>query len=143
MFFMKKKFLDVNAIRSLWVAGIMMCACTLGLSSCSDDYDDSELRDTIENLGDRVAALEEWQKSVNTSIESLQSLVSALENRNYITDVTPVKEGGKEVGYTITFQNGDPITIRHGKDGTDGTSPVVGVAQDTDGKYYWTLNGDL
>ncbi len=140
---MKKKFLDVNAIRSLWVAGIMMCACTLGLSSCSDDYDDSELRDTIENLGDRVAALEEWQKSVNTSIESLQSLVSALENRNYITDVTPVKEGGKEVGYTITFQNGDPITIRHGKDGTDGTSPVVGVAQDTDGKYYWTLNGDF
>lgn len=140
---MKKNFFDVNAIHSLWVAGIMMCACTLGLFSCSDEYDDSELRNTIEDLGDRVATLEEWQKSVNTSIESLQSLVSALENRDYITDVTPVTEGGEEVGYTITFQNGDPITIRHGKNGADGTSPVVGVAQDTDGKYYWTLNGDF
>lgn len=138
------KFCGKNVIHSLWVVtGVMMCACTLGLSSCSDEYDDSEIRNSIEELGNRVATLEKWQKSVNTSIESLQSLVSALESRNYITDVTPITEGGEEVGYTITFQNGNPITIRHGKNGTDGTSPVIGVAQDTDGKYYWTLNGEF
>lgn len=29
-----------------------------------------------------------------------------------------------------------------GSDGKDGVTPVVGVKQDTDGIYYWTLNGD-
>lgn len=134
-----------------------MCLCTLGFSSCSDDYDDTELRKDIDNLEDRVTSLEEWQKSVNTDIQSLQSLVAALENRNYITDITPVMENGEETGYTITFQNGNSITIRHGKNGadgkdgangndgtngTDGVTPVIGVLQDTNGTYYWTVNGE-
>lgn len=127
----------------------LMCFCTLGFSSCSDDYDDTELREDIDNLENRVASLEEWQSSVNTNIQSLQSLVAALESRNYITDVTTVVENGEEVGYTITFQTGNSITIRHGKngndgkDGADGATPVIGVLQDTDGTYYWTLNGDF
>ena len=120
----------------------LMCLCTLFFLSCSDDYNDSELRDNIENLTDRVAALEAWQKSVNTDIQSLQNLVAALENKNFITNVTLLTEGGVEVGYTITFQNGDSITIRHGKNGTNGTNgqtPIIGVAEDTDGVYYWTV----
>ncbi len=136
---MKKRFFNVNVIHSLWIAGMMMCTCTLGLSSCSDDYDDSELRSSIEDLGDRVTTLEEWQKSVNADIESLQTLVAALENKNCITNITPVTESGAEVGYTITFQTGNPITIRHGKNGTNGQTPIIGVAQDTDGTYYWTV----
>jgi hypothetical protein len=57
------------------------------------------------------------------------------------------------IGYTITFGKHDPITIYHGQDGKDGAdgkdgqdgsanAPVIGVAQDTDGVYYWTLNGE-
>ena len=57
-------------------------------------------------------------------------------------------QGGKEVGYTITFGKSSPITIYHGKDGQngndgqDGSTPVIGVRQDTDGIYYWTLDGN-
>ena len=140
----------------MWIAGFVMCA--FGLPSCSDDYDDSELRNNLENLEDRITALEEWQKSVNTNIQSLQSIVSALENRNFITSVTPLMENGKETGYTITFQSGSPIIIRHGKDGVDGedgtdgqngtdgkdgSTPVIGVAKDSDGVYYWTVDGEF
>ena len=29
-----------------------------------------------------------------------------------------------------------------GADGKDGVTPVIGVAQDEDGIYYWTINGE-
>ncbi|MCE9350785.1 hypothetical protein K0H19_01120 [Phocaeicola vulgatus] len=135
---MERSIIGKNVIRKMWIAGFVMCA--FGLPSCSDDYDDSELRNNLENLEDRITALEEWQKSVNMNIQSLQSIVSALENRNFITGVTPLMENGKETGYTITFQSGSPIIIRHGK---DGSTPVIGVAKDSDGVYYWTVDGEF
>lgn len=51
-------------------------------------------------------------------------------------------EGTEEVGYTITFTKSAPITLLHGKDGAkgeDGATPVIGVAKDDDGLYYWTV----
>ena len=134
-----KKVYTFATFFSRRIAWLLMCVSTLVFSSCSDEYDDSELRADIEDLENRVAALEAWQKSVNSDIQSLQSLVKALEEKNFITDVTPVKENGIEVGYTITFQTGESITIKHGVDGIDGETPVIGVAKDTDGVYYWTV----
>ena len=142
---MKKKFIGTETIRKVWIACSMVCACMFGLSSCGDDYDDSELRGDIENLEDRITALEEWQKSVNTDIRSLQSLVAALENKDYVTAVTPLEDG---TGYVISFLKSGNITIKHGErgeqgeKGEDGTTPVISVKQDTDGKYYWTVNGE-
>lgn len=123
----------------------MVCACMFGLSSCGDDYDDSELRGDIENLEGRITALEEWQKSVNTDIRSLQSLVAALEDKDYVTAVTPLEDG---TGYVISFLKSGNVTIKHGErgeqgeKGEDGTTPVISMKLDTDGKYYWTVNGE-
>ena len=147
-----------STIHKVWVACMLACSCTLGISSCSDEYDDSGLRSDIEDLENRVTMLEEWQLSVNTDIQSLKTLVEALENRNYITDVVPLMEGTEEVGYTITFQDGTVIAIKHGEDGKDGedgtdgkdgidgkdgSTPLIGVAKDADGVYYWTLDGNF
>lgn len=123
----------------------LVCACMFGLSSCGDDYDDSELRGDIENLEGRITALEEWQKSVNTDIRSLQSLVAALEDKDYVTAVTPLEDG---TGYVISFLKSGNVTIKHGErgeqgeKGEDGTTPVISMKLDTDGKYYWTVNGE-
>ena len=123
----------------------MVCACMFGLSACGDDYDDSELRGDIENLEGRITALEEWQKSVNTDIRSLQSLVAALEDKDYVTAVTPLEDG---TGYVISFLKSGNVTIKHGErgeqgeKGEDGTTPVISVKQDSDGKHYWTVNGE-
>lgn len=135
----EKKFIGTGTIRKVWIACSMVCACMFGLSSCGDDYDDSELRGDIENLDSRITALEEWQKSVNTDIRSLQSLVEALEDKDYVTAVTPLEDG---TGYVISFLKSGNVTIKHGEKGEDGTTPVISVKQDSDGKHYWTVNGE-
>ena len=111
----------------------------------------------LENLDQRVTKLEELCKEMNTNITSLQTIVDVLQSNDFITSIVEIKKDGKVVGYTITFGKHDPITIYHGQDGKDGAdgkdgqdgadgkdgiTPVIGVAQDTDGVYYWTLNGE-
>ena len=110
----------------------------------------------LENLDQRVTKLEELCKEMNTNITSLQTIVSVLQSNDYITGIVEIKKNGEVIGYTITFGKHDPITIYHGQDGKDGqdgadgkdgqdsssSTPVIGVAQDTDGVYYWTLNGE-
>ena len=121
----------------------------VSFTSCK--YDDDDIWNSVHGLENRVTKLEELCKQMNTNISSLQTIVTALQNNDYITGTTPLMKDGKEIGYTITFSKGNPITIYHGKDGQDGedgtngkdgTTPAIGVKQDADGVYYWTLNGD-
>ena len=114
------------------------------LSSCK--YNDDDIWNSMHNLEDRVAKLEELCKQMNTNVSSLQTIVTALQSNDYITGITPIVENGKEIGYTIKFAKSNPIVIYNGKDssdGVDGTTPVVGVKKDTDGIYYWTLDGEF
>ena len=116
----------------------------VALTSCK--YDDDDLWNSVHGLENRVAKLEELCKQMNTNISSLQTIVTALQNNVYVTGTTPLMKDGKEIGYTITFSKGNPITIYHGKDGQDGedgTTPTISVKKDTDGVYYWTLNGEF
>ncbi len=128
---------------------IFAAVIAIGFVGC--EYDDSELVGRVDNLEQRVLTLEQLCQQMNTNISSLQSLVSALQNQDYITSVTPIKQGNDVIGYTITFAKGEPITIYHGQDGKngadgedgkDGYTPVIGVDQDEDGVYYWTLDGE-
>ena len=116
----------------------------VALTSCK--YDDDALWNSVHGLENRVAKLEELCKQMNTNISSLQTIVTALQNNVYVTGTTPLMKDGKEIGYTITFSKGNPITIYHGKDGQDGEdgiTPTISVKKDTDGVYYWTLNGEF
>ena len=117
-------------------------------TACHDD-----IWNAIDDLDGRVTKLEELCKEMNTNITSLQTIVNVLQSNDYITGVVEVTKNGEVIGYTITFGKHDPITIYHGQDGKDGadgkdgqdgssSTPVIGVAQDTDGVYYWTLNGE-
>ena len=128
----------------------------LGLTICLFSACHDKLWDAIDDLDVRVARLEELCKEMNTNIVSIQTIVNVVQSGDYITGVTEIKKDGEVIGYTITFGKHDPITIYHGQDGKDGAdgkdgqdgqngsanAPVIGVAQDTDGVYYWTLNGE-
>ena len=125
----------------------------LGLTICLFSACHDKLWDAIDDLDVRVARLEELCKEMNTNIVSIQTIVNVVQSGDYITGVTEIKKDGEVIGYTITFANHDPITIYHGQDGKDGAdgkdgqngsanTPVIGVAQDTEGVYYWTLNGE-
>ena len=136
---------------NLLILSIVMCL----LTACHGN-----LWDAIEDLDSRVARLEELCKEMNTNISSLQTIVSVIQENDVITGIVPIEKDGKVVGYTITFDKHDPITIYNGIDGKDGVNgqngingtngidgkdgqtPIIGVAKDTDGIYYWTLNGE-
>lgn len=112
--------------------------------------DNSGLYGLLNDYDARISELEQLCAQMNTNIVSLQQIVSSSQAGDYITNVSPITQSGATIGYTITFAKSGAITIYNGKDGVDGTngtnganghSPVIGVKQDTDGVYYWTLDG--
>ena len=120
-----------------------LLAAVVWMGSCGDDYDDSALRGRVDGLEDRIEQLEELCQRMNTNISSLQTLVEALQQNDYVTGVVPVMQGGETVGYTISFTKSEPVTIYHGEKGEQGdkgATPVMGV-EEIDGIYYWTVDG--
>ena len=83
----------------------------VALAGCKDDFDDSELRKQIADLNGRLTSLEKLCAQMNTNISSMQTIVNALQQNDYITGVTPITEGGNTTGYSITFAKNKPITI--------------------------------
>ena len=116
---------------------------SLTLTSCT--FDDSDIWNKLNDHENRIVKLEELCKQLNTNISAMQTIINALETRDYITNVSAIRKDGAEIGYTISFAYGDTITIYHGengKNGKDGYTPNIGVMKDTDGIYYWTLDGE-
>ena len=137
-------------------SSLFICMLSVLVGSCQK-FDPTDIWDNIHSLDERVTSLEEQCRRMNSNIEALQTVVAALQNNDYVTSVTPIYEGVTEIGYVITFSKGGKATIYHGKDGAKGeqgekgeqgdkgeagATPVIGVAKDTDGVYYWTLNGN-
>ncbi|MBQ3204346.1 MAG: hypothetical protein IJB39_05140 [Alistipes sp.] len=111
-------------------------------SACSDSYDDTQMRNELETLKDRVAKLEAWQKQVNEDVAALKAIAESLDGAKFITNVETVAEG-----YKITFSDGKTVTVKHGdkgeqgEQGEKGNTPAIGIAEE-DGVYYWTLDGE-
>lgn len=89
-----------------------ICAAVLGLSAVSC-YDDTALRATLDEHQAQLDAM-------NENIKSLETLIKAIDESDYVVSVDPLMENGKEVGYVIKFAKNGEITIYHGKDGVDG-----------------------
>ncbi len=165
-------FFDMKKIITI----VLMLTTLLSAHSCMEAYDDTYLSDRMDNLEDRVTELETLCQEMNSNIASLQTLINATQQGDYITDLSVIYENGVEIGYSVTFAKNGTIKIYHGKDGTDGKdgvdgapgkdgedgkdgadgapgkdgedgvdvghTPDIGIKQDTDGVYYWTLNGE-
>ena len=124
----------------------MLAVVVMLFTACHD-----KLWDSIEDLDSRVTKLEELCKEMNTNISALQAIVSVIQENDFITGIVPIEKGGEVIGYTIMFGKHEPITIYNGEDGKDGQNgidgkdgytPILGVAKDVDGVYYWTLDGE-
>lgn len=108
---------------------------TAAVSACSM-YDDTELRDRLDGIDDKIASLEETVKGINSDIDALRQIVNALQQNVTIDRV----EAGTD-GYVIYFSDGTTAVITNGKDGAN--APVISVAKDeTDGLWYWTIDGE-
>ena len=110
---------------------ITLALAALTTSSCLDT-----IQNDLDALGRRIGNLEERCVKINDQIDALRQLVSNLEEYDFITKVDPIRDGAKITGYRIYFTHSEPITLMNG---TDAGTPVLGVAQDSDGVYYWTV----
>lgn len=138
------------------IISMLLLAFFFTLCSCNrEDLDD--IRAAQSEMEARLSALEAWQKTVNTDILHLQTVVSSLEANDYVLSVTTLSDGS---GYVINFSKSGAVTIKHGAKGETGdkgdkgdtgdkgdkgdtgSAPVVSVSQDSDGVFYWTLDGE-
>lgn len=127
---MKTKLLSLMAMTAVLIVG-----------SCS--YDDTDLKNRVGELESKVTALEQTVSKMNSNLDALQATVDVLTSGDYIKTITEVVADDEVVGYTFTFGKKDPITIYHGEDGSDGKTPSIGVTMGEDGKYYWTIDGEV
>ena len=109
--------------------------CLLGC----DKYDDSEVKSDIKDLKSRVEALEQQCKNMNANLTSLQAIVEAIQKQDGIVSVDDLP-GGQ--GYSVKFVSGKVIFLYNGKNGEDGVTPMISAKKDSDGKYYWTVDGE-
>lgn len=124
-------------MKRIFKLAAVLLAGALAVTSC---YDDSELKDRMDKAESAISKLQTAVEQLNNDYKSLNTIVSALNDKVYVESVT----GSAEAGYTIKFTDGKTVTIANGKDGKngkDGESPVISIAQFTDGQYYWVLDG--
>ena len=90
------------------------------LVSFTSCYDHSDIIGRLNDHELRIQKLETLCAQMNTNISSLQTIVEALNKKDYVVSTAPIMEGRIEIGYTITFTSGKSITIYHGTDGENG-----------------------
>lgn len=99
-----------------------------------EQYDDSTLTGRVDDLENRVSELEQYIEDLNNTIQGVSSIVRALQDEERVVSVEPLADG---TGYKIVFSDGSEATIKNGEE------PSIGIRQDTDGIWYWTVDGEF
>ena len=88
-------------------AYIILAAIT-ALLSCNT-YDHEAILEQLRDHEERIQKLEALCTQLNSNIEAMQTVLTALEQNDYVTDIVKVMENGVEVGYSITFAKGGTV----------------------------------
>lgn len=113
-------------------------AVTLCLIGCSK-YDDSELKNSIDNVEDRLELLEAWQLTVEDELDALQTITDALDANDYVTDIVAVYIDEELVGYEVTFADYGTIKVPNGINEDDSIFMEDGVDNSNDSYVILTL----
>lgn len=131
--------------------GLAFAACT------PEAYDDSALKEQIDNLDDRLTKVEEDLATLELNVNAMKTLAEALKNGKYIESVVALED---ESGYTITFSDGSSVVVKHGEKGEqgeagaagstgatgaagqDGVTPTITVKENAEGVLCWYINGE-
>lgn len=103
----------------------------------------SDLEERLNNLTERVddhetrlTTLEQKVANLNNQVALINEL---LNGKYFVQDVSDLADGS---GYKLTLVDSKgTITEKTVLNGQKGETPDIGLKQDTDGNYYWTVNG--
>ena len=106
------------------------------------------LEDRLNKLENRVSDLEAFVTNLNAEVDGVQTIVSNLQKNVYVTGYAELKNtSGAVIGYKITFNQGNPIEIYHGRTGDTGAKGDAGATptidyydenpDDEPGDWYW------
>ena len=95
----------------------------------------------ISEIDEQLAAYEKRISSLEAAVAELRSQMDAvqklLSGKFFVEDVAPLADGS---GYRLVLSDSyNNITEYNVFNGLD---PVISVRQDTDGNWYWTVNGE-
>ena len=132
------------------MAGLAIFACT------PVEYDDTAIQEQINDLDNRLTKVEEDLATLELNVSAMKTLAEALKTGKYIVSYEALAD---QTGYTITFNDGTSIVVKHGEKGEtgatgatgntgatgaagkDGVTPTITV-KDVDGVIYWFINGE-
>lgn len=103
-------------------------------------FDDTRINSRVDDLENRITELERLVDELTSNLGTLVTAIDALENQDRIVSINKLPG---DAGWEIVFAQSGTVTVYNGANGKDGDSPVIGVQKDTDGIYYWTLNGEF
>lgn len=117
------------------IANTLLCLLLLVAVGC-DTYDDTRVKEDLDVVGKRIEALEKAAEGLQGQLNALSqligssfvSLISTDADGNYV--ITYMDHGGERHTLTVATQR-EVVTM-----------PVVGIAQDTDGEWYWRTTAD-
>lgn len=115
----------------LWISASLLL-----LAGCEQI---DEINARLDEHEGRIAALEEKVAKLTEDVAAVKALLSG---KYFVQDVVTLAD---DAGYKLVLVDGSGnVTekmVYNGEDGEDGDTPMIGIRQDTDGNYYWTLNG--
>ncbi len=106
------------------------------LTGCGDGYDDTRIKQDLDDVDGRITELE-------TTLEGLVSQMTALTqlmNSSFVSLISTNAAGNYVITYIDDQGASHTITLATEKDVV--TLPVIGIAEDTDGKWYWRQTAD-
>ena len=79
---------------------LLLSIICVAVSSC---YDDSAIWDSIKDHESRISKLEILCGQLNTNITSIQEIIASIKNNENASNISPIMENDKVIGYTIAF----------------------------------------
>ena len=118
------------------VVGIMAAA--LLASGCG-----KFVRDELLAMQNEIDQIQIKVDQMNESLSSLREIVEQMAAGGYVVEVKKFTDEDQRGGYILVFNDGSETKLYSGVDGKDAVGPAVSIAQDEDGRWCWTLDGEF
>ena len=118
------------------ILNTIFLATFLFAAACSDGYDDTRIKKDLDDVGQILDELEQAVDGLRTQMDALTQLINSL----FVSLISTDAEGN----YVITYidRGGESRTLTLATQKEVVTLPIIGIAKDEDGVWYWRQTSD-